>query len=225
MKDHSTLLRRRRRKKKGKKIINKGTFFLLSSLQKWREAPGDPSHMAGTHTNAARYTLPIFLIIDTRNCSTGHSLSIAYTCAYQKLLTDVYVWIMPRTKKKAAVELDDRNVATLALLGLRQMNGQAANKKQKGRATPQRSKRVSPVARRQRKPKVIKTPQKKRPSPSARQQRKKKRADMLTTSSATKKTTKTPKTAKSKRKVRVGLALRTKRKYQRIKPRSHQSTM
>ena len=121
--------------KKGKKIKDKGNFFLLSSsAKKWREAPGDPSHMAGTHTNAARYTLPIFLIIDTRNCSTGHSLSIAYTRArYQKLLTDVYVWIMPRTKKKAAVELDDRNVATLALLGLRQMNGQAANKKQRAK--------------------------------------------------------------------------------------------
>ena len=107
---------------------------------------------------------------------------------------------MPRTKKKAGSELDDHNAATLALLGLRQMNVQAANKKTKGKATLQKGKRASPVVRRQRKPKVIKTPQKKRPSPSARQQRKKKRADMLTTSSARKKTTKTPKTAKSKRK-------------------------
>ena len=125
--------------------------------------------------------------------------------------------------QRLLVAFPRRDLATLlglrvlALLGLRQMNGQAANKKQKGRATPQRSKRVSPVARRQRKPKVIKTPQKKRPSPSARQQRKKKRADMLTTSSATKKTTKTPKTAKSKRKVRVGSSAANKAKIPKNK--------
>ena len=111
---------------------------------------------------------------------------------------------MPRTKKKAASSLEDDNVATLALLGLREMAAQDANEKSKGKTTPRKSKRTSPAVRRQRKPKVVTTPQKKRPSPSARQQRKKKRADVLTTSSATKKSTKTPKTAKSKSKARLG---------------------
>ena len=128
------------------------------------------------------------LIIDTRNYNyKPFPVYRLYSCTCRNFLQTYTFGSCLERKRKPQVELDDRNVATLALLGLRQMNGQAANKKQKGRATPQRSKRVSPVARRQRKPKVIKTPQKKRPSPSARQQRKKKRADMLTTSSATKK--------------------------------------